>query len=289
MKTERTDRTDRADQKTERERRFWDERRGTVRSRKGGWKLGKDVTIHGHSLINELIGSASWFQVWLLSITGRLPERRFADWCEGVWLCLSYPDPRIWCNQVSALAGTLRCTPVAATSAAAMTSDALRYASWAALHTAEFIRDALKRRNESARSIEELLASQRSDEKGCPQVPGYSRPIAVGDERLSALMRLVHQHGFSVGPHLSLGFEIHAYLKEKHHEQMNAGGFISAFLLDQGMSPQEIYRFYSMGAQAGAIACYVDTFEREGESFMPMRCDDFEYRGAPRRELPKKR
>ncbi|MEJ2200586.1 MAG: hypothetical protein P8X63_06185 [Desulfuromonadaceae bacterium] len=70
---------------------FWDSRRGVIRSRKGGWKMGQGVFSHGFNLLEELVGEHSYFQVMLLHATGRMPERRFADWLEAAFICLSWP------------------------------------------------------------------------------------------------------------------------------------------------------------------------------------------------------
>lgn len=265
---------------------LWDAHRGVIRSRKGGWRIGQGVTIHGRSLFDELMGSASWFQVWLLSITGRMYERAVADLCEACWLCLSYPDPRIWCNQVSALAGTTRCSPVAALSAATLTADSLLYGGWAISLSARFFADTLAQRRASGAPLEQLLRGVRVNAWGRPVIPGFHRPVAVGDERVAVLRRLVDQLGLVPGEHVELALEIHAYLHERHGEEINSGGYMAAMLLDLGLSPDEQYRVLSVGIAAGAMACYVDTMEREAESFLPMRCDDVDYQGPAPRPFP---
>jgi hypothetical protein len=267
---------------------LWDRNRGVIRSRKGGWKVGQGVTIHGRSLFDELMGSASWFQVWLLSITGRMFERRVADLCEACWLCLSYPDPRIWCNQVSALAGTMRCTPVAALSAGTLTADSLKYGGWAVSLSARFFGDTLAQRRASGAPLEQLLRAMPVNAAGCPAIPGFHRPVALGDERVAVLGRVLCQLGLAEGEHLRLALEIHAYLKEHHGEEINSGGYIAAALLDLGLSAGEQYRFFSMGAAAGAMACYVDAMDREAESFLPMRCADVDYQGPAPRPFPQR-
>jgi hypothetical protein len=265
---------------------LWDEQRGVIRTTKGGWQINKGVTIHGHSLLDTLLPECSWFQVWILSITGRLPERRLADWTESVWMCMSYPDPRIWCNQVSSLAGTMKCSPVAAASAASMTSDALRYASWAALHAAQWFEENLPRRL-NGESVETILSSRPKNAKGCPQVPGFSRPVAVGDERIPVIEKQRIRYGYERGANLTFAYEIHHYLKEHFNEEINGGGYAPAFMLDQGFSSEEIYRFYSMGIQAGAMACYVDAYDKPAETFLPMQCSDINYEGPAHRKFPK--
>jgi len=263
----------------------WDEYRGIIKTTKGGWKIGNGISIHGHSLLDELVPNCSWFQIWILSVTGKLPERRLADWTETVWSCLSYPDPRIWCNQVAALAGTSRCSPVSATSAAVMTSDAMLYASWAAKHAAKFFEDTLPLWT-SGKTIEEILSSRPMNSKGCPIVPGFSRPVANGDERIPLVEKQTLRFGFEKGICLQYAYTIHHYLKQNFNEEINGGGYVPAFLLDQGMTPEDIYNFYSMGVQAGAMSCFIDAKLRPPEAFLPMKCDDIEYVGINFRTYP---
>jgi citrate synthase len=264
---------------------FWDAQRGVIRSRKGGWRIGKDVVLHGHSLFNELMGGASWCQVWLLSITGRLIERRLADYCEAFWMTMSFPDPRIWCNQVSALSGTMRCGPVAGVSSGTLTSDSLQYAGWAISLSADFLIGARSREAEPEFSIATFLESLPRNAAGCPVMPGYSRPVALGDERVAVLHRLLTAAGIPVGGHLRLALALHQALHAGYGEQINAGGFMAAFLLDQDFTPAQIYAFFSIAVQAGAIACYIDALDRPAESFLPMRCDDVDYQGTPPRSI----
>src|SRR5262245_12968829 len=123
---------------------FWESLRGNVRSRVGGWKIGGGVTIHGRQLFDELMsGEYSGAQVVTLSVTGKIPERRVADFLEIVWMVGAFPDPRIWCNQVAALAGTMRTSPFAASSAGVLTTDSLQYGGLAALYTAQFFEESM--------------------------------------------------------------------------------------------------------------------------------------------------
>jgi citrate synthase len=59
-----------------------------------------------------------------------------------------------------------------------------------------------------------------------------------------------------------------------------------AFLVDQGFTPQEIYRIFSISVNSGVTACYIEAAESSPESFLPLRCCDMDYQGHPPRELP---
>ena len=83
---------------------FWDARRNRIISRKGGWQVGRGVNAGGYSLLDDLALNKGFFEVLYLHVCGRLPERRLARWLEASFICLSFPDARIWCNQIGALA-----------------------------------------------------------------------------------------------------------------------------------------------------------------------------------------
>ena len=87
---------------------FWDQRRNRIRTRKGGWRIGGGISVHGYSLLEDLVGRRSFFEVLYLEVAGKLPDPRLARWLEASFLCLAFPDPRIWCNQIGALAGSAR-------------------------------------------------------------------------------------------------------------------------------------------------------------------------------------
>jgi hypothetical protein len=77
-----------------------DTRRGKIISGTGGWFPGKGVFSHGYSMLDELVGEKSYFQILILNATGKMVSRELAYWVECIYGCLSWPDPRIWCNQI---------------------------------------------------------------------------------------------------------------------------------------------------------------------------------------------
>jgi hypothetical protein len=268
---------------------FWDRRRGIIRSRKGGWVIGKAVYNHGYSVMDELVGKASFFQVLFLNVTGRLPDRRLADWLEACFVCLSWPDPRIWCNQIGTLAGCLRASPVAAVSAAALASDSRLYGPGTALAATTFICNAATKKRAGigvAEIVHQYLASQRSLGHPHPLIVGYGRPIATGDERIIALERVAKDLGFGVGEHLALAYAVEKVMVSNYGESMNMAGYCSAFLTDQGYSAAEIYRLFSLCVNAGVHACYAEAADQAAESFLPLRCEDVDYCGKQPRSVP---
>ena len=266
---------------------YWDKRRGKITSSKGGWKIGQGVFNHGYSMMDDFVGKTTYMQVVMLNATGRLPERRLADWMEAVFICLSWPDPRIWCNQIGALAGTTQTSVMAATSAGTLATDARAYGVRPLLDGLAFIQQAFHE-FEAGTSVEEIVLSGNRVRKGKPEIMGYARPIAKGDERIPAMVRVSEQLGFQSGEHVALAFSIEDYLSKNFDESMNINGYVSAFLSDQGYSPEECYRMFSTLVASGVTACYVDTRDKVPNSFLPLRCDDIVYEGKSVRAVPEK-
>ena len=86
--------------------RLWDDNCGTFSSNKGGWIMGEAIHNHGYSMMEDLVGEKSFFQVLVLNITGRLIDENLAKWIEASFIWRSWPDPRIWCNKIGSLTGT---------------------------------------------------------------------------------------------------------------------------------------------------------------------------------------
>ncbi len=264
---------------------FWDERRGKIQSKKGGWVVGKGVFNHGYSMMDDLVGKVSYMQVVVLNATGRMPERAVADWFEAAHICMSWPDPRIWCNQIGALGGTTRTSVVAATTAGILAADAKSYGSKPLLQGVRFIQAALHD-NHRGVSPEEIVSNECAKHRGKPNITGYARPLAKGDERVVALERVQKVLGLPVGEHLQLALQIEIILLRNFDEGMNVNGYASAFLSDLGYTDEEIYRIFALVVNSGVTACYVDTHDKAPDAFFPLRCADIEYTGKMRRPVP---
>ncbi len=266
---------------------FWDQKRGKIFTRKGGLVISKAaVYTHGYNLLDDLMGEISYLQLLVLNATGRIPERRLADWLEAYFFCGNYPDARIWCNHIGSLAGTLGTSPVAGTCAGVLASDSRLYGPGAVPGSVKFITDALIKKKKGYSAEEIVRAHPRRRPDGTPMISGFNRPVASGDERIPALERITARLGFQRGEHLTLAFEIEGFLSRKYNEYMNSGGFRSAFLSDQGFSAKEIYRILSMMLSTGVTACHAEAADHSGESFFPLRCEDIDYHGNPPRALP---
>ncbi|MFC1512993.1 hypothetical protein ACFL5J_00930 [Thermodesulfobacteriota bacterium] len=263
----------------------WEHNRGFIRTRKGGWIPGKAVYNHGYSMMDDLIGKTSFFQVLLLNITGQLPERRLADWFEAVFSCMSYPDARIWCNQIGSLAGTVGASPLTGLTAGLLATDSSMYGVGPFVAGVKFIQDALVQQKKGL-SVDDIVTAHQRRPGSKPLITGYVRPIASGDERIEVLEQVAAGLGFAAGEHLVLAREIARFMEEKFNEGMNLNGYMSAFLSDQGFSLQEILRLVSAIAFAGIQACHAEAADNPAGTFFPLQCEDIDYTGHGERPVP---
>jgi citrate synthase len=264
---------------------LWDERRGKIQSKKGGWIVGKGIFNHGYSMMDDLVGKVSYMQVMALNATGRLPERPVADWLDAIHICLSWPDPRIWCNQIGALGGAMRASVLASTTAGVLAADAKSYGSKTLIQGVRFIQAALLDFKRGL-SVDEIIRNECAKHRGKPHIMGYARPLAKGDERVVAMGRVQQELGLPSGEHLQLARQIEQSLLRDFDESMNIGGYISAFLSDLGYTDEEVYRIFAVLVTSGVTACYVDTRDKAPDAFLPLRCADIEYTGKLARPVP---
>jgi citrate synthase len=264
---------------------YLNQQRGKIISNTGGWFPGKGVFSHGYSMLEELVGEKSYFQILILNATGKLVSKELADWVEAIYGCLSWPDPRIWCNQIGALAGAARTSVVAATTLGSLAADSRSYGPYTLLDGLRFIQDA-RVQNLAGANAEEIVRRITAANRGKPYIVGYIRPIAKGDERLEAMERYAKKLGFTIGPHLILAYDIEKVLLREFDEGMNINGYMSAFLSDQGFTPEEVYQMFAVMVASGVTACYLDTYRRPPDTFLPLQCDDIDYQGPAPRSVP---
>ncbi len=262
---------------------FWDKNRNLIRSRVGGFRLTGEVNLRGLDLI-EYIESHSYFQVLMLSVTGRQIERNIADWVEVLFACLSYPDARIWCNNIAALGGDAKASIVGSAAAGIMAADSAMYGSRPILGSMAFLEEAL-RKHVDGYSVSEIVEEQIKLRRGKFAIVGFSRPLASGDERVELLRNKARSLNMKPGPHEKLAMDIHDYASGRYQESINMNGFIAAVSLDQEFCAKEVYQLSAAGVLAGLEACFVDYQDRPIGAFLPMRCDDVRYEGAEKRSL----
>ncbi|WP_076420461.1 hypothetical protein [Colwellia sp. UCD-KL20] len=256
----------------------WEHYHGRIVSARGGWKIGEGVQCCGYDMMEDLVGKKSYMQVVILNATGRLPSKALADWIEAIHICLSWPDPRIWCNRIGALAGSARTTAVAASTLGVLAADSKSYGIKPLISGVGFIQYAHKEITKGI-SIDDFIINEVKKNGGKPYLMGYIRPIAKGDERIPAMEKVTKDLNFTIGKHLSLAYKIEEHLNKKFDETMNVNGYVSAFLSDQGYSAEEVYRIFSSLVISGVTACYTDTRERVKGGFSPLKTSDVTYTG----------
>ncbi len=262
---------------------YWDSYRNRIRSKAGGFTLNGDVTLRGEDLI-KYIEDHSYFQVLILAVTGRHVSKNIADWVEVLFSCLSYPDARIWCNNIAALGGDSKCSIVGATAAGILAADSSLYGSRPILGSMAFLETAYKD-HQTGLSAKEIVEQHLASNKGRFSIVGFSRPLATGDERVELLRSKARALSMLKGPHEELAMAIHSYASQQYGESINMNGFIAAVSLDQQFTAKEVYQLSAAAVLSGVEACFVDYEERPIGTFLPQRCDDVEYIGPAKRSL----
>ncbi len=264
---------------------IWETRRHRVVTRKGGWRVGGGVRVGAYSLLDDMVGKHTFFELLILEVTDRLPPPALARWLETCFMCMSFPDPRIWCNQIGALAGTMRCAPGAAVTAGTLASDSVMYGPGPSHEACRFIAQATRDFREG-KSIESIVA-RCTTRGGRLRAPGYSRPIASGDDRVDAMRRAAAEFGLPEGQHMGVALQLDEYLRAHGTDSLNMLGYIAAFVMDSSLSVEEGYRLFTLSVNAGVHACYSEAADEPAGTFLPLRVDDVEYTGAPPRALPR--
>lgn len=263
---------------------YWNERQNKITTNIGKWLGGEDVKIREFSLFNDLFGKISYMQLIVLNITGRLISKELGTWLENHFMCLSYPDARIWCNQIGALAGTKQSSPTGATVAGLLSADSRAYGgAYSSYLAMQYIQEALKK-IKSGMTISDLI-NLAPLKHGKPALMGFVRPVDKKDERIIPHQNLAKSLGFKEGEHIKLAKEISLFLEKKYGSGINIGGYSAAFLSDQGFTPDECYQIKCISVNNGIVACYVDNLKHNNNEFLPLKCSDIEYTGKKIRKL----
>ena len=264
---------------------LWQQKRGNIVTSIGKWVGGDDVQVRQYSLLKDLFQQVSYMQLQVLNATGKLISPELGRWLENNFMVMSYPDARIWCNQVGAFAGTLKTSPTAATVAGCLAADSRVYGgSQTSEHAMRFIQQTLLK-YKAGQSIEALVAAAPV-KQGKPAIIGFARPVARTDERIAPHQQMTEALGFSKGEHMQLADLIAEHMQQHYGMGINIGGYTAAFMSDQGFSPEEVYRIKNLCVASGVTACYQDQLTEPEHSFLPWRCDDIEYQGHGPRPLP---
>ncbi len=264
----------------------FDKLRGAIYSTKGGWDIGGGIMTHGHSLLDEILGKCSVFQVIIMNVTGKLPERRLADFVEALFVCMSWPDSRIWCNKIGTFCAMTRTSATTAISAGGIAGDSTLYGAGTGYAVNTFIEKAYNTCvNPNTESVNTFIR-ENAYRSGRLFAPGFARPFVRGDERVPEMRRYARELGFEVGPYEKLANEIESVLNARDGEGLNLSGYIIVCLKDLGYNIKEIMGFSAACVTTGIYASYFEYIDRPPEAFLPLHVSDIEYVGELQREVP---
>lgn len=242
----------------------------------GGWlPLEGKVYLRGKDVLTEL-KDYRWHQYLLYGVTGNDSER-IARLFEGIWLIsCSFPDPRLWNNQVAALAGTTRSTGVLASAGALAVTEATIYG----LKPIKGVMDFLFRTAEKIKNGGRLEDIVKAELKKYRNIYGYGRPLRAQDERVVPLMEFARSVGSGKGYYTELAFKIDEYLSaSKYGYSINISGVAAALMADEGFTVNEHYHLATLAFTAGVIPCYIDAAGKPEGAFFPTRVSSVHYSG----------
>lgn len=241
--------------------------------------LTERVVMHGKDLHHEL-GDYEWLKLYLYSILGRDLEENAVRLLNTYWVGTSYPDPSIWPNHVTALAGTVRCTPSLALMAGLSISEASIYGRRPEVRALDFFYRAGRWVDEGG----ELTEFVEKEKTAGRILYGYGRPLANADERISYTLEKAKEYGLAGGRHLKMALDVYAYLNKTYGYSMNIAAIHAALAADIGFNRQEYLLFMSPCFIAGMVPCYQDARDRPEGSFFPVRCSNIAYGGVAKRD-----
>lgn len=249
-----------------------------LKTDKGKVFLTKRVVMRGKDLHHDL-DHLDWFAVHLFSITGREFTPNQLELLDYIWSSTGYPDPSIWPNNTSALAGTVRSTASLAMAAGLINSEASLFGGRPLRCAQDFFLRAKKRREKGV-SIESIVEDEIKENR---VIYGYGRPLASVDERVPHTLKKIRDLGFGDGECVKMSLEINDYLVRTKKIAMNIVALDGAIGADFGFTPDEFHLYMNLCFYAGQPPCYLDALERDQGTFFPIRCSNIKYIGNQRR------
>ena len=233
----------------------------------GGLFADGRVLLRGRNIFTQL-NHDTWMELLLFGVTGK-KDPKLARLIEAIWvICTSYPDPRIWNNRVSALAGTTRSTGVLATAGALAVTEANIYGSRAILGASDFLYRAEKQL-QSTKNLDEIV---RAELKKFRSVYGFGRPVLGEDERVKPMMDFANSKGFGTGKYIRLVFDLDDYFKKSRYKyRVNIAAVTGGLLADAGLSPRDFYDMTTLAFTGGYIPCYADSVKKPEGALFPLR------------------
>ncbi len=241
----------------------------------GGWFPGETVVLRGKDVFKDL-NNSSWMEYLLFASTGK-KSPKIARLMEGMWvICTSFPDPRIWNNRVSALAGTARSTGALAAAASVAVTEATIYGLKPIKGATDFLYRADKRLAKGE-TLEQII---RAELKQYRSVYGYGRPLVTADERVEPMMEFARSIGCGEGKYIKLAFDVAEYLAASRFKyQINIAAVCAGLLADEGLSPMDFYHMATLAFTAGSMPCFIDASNQQEGCFFPLRTSRLNFTG----------
>lgn len=240
---------------------------------------GERVVFRGQDLHVDL-KDLSWMELYIFGITGRRFTPTQIKVLNAIWVYTSYPDPRIWNNRVTALAGTARSTGALGIGAAVAVSEASIYGRRPDIRAIDFFQRA-KQRLDAGEKLIALIEEELRRYRG---IAGYGRPLTRTDERIPHMQALLRETGMDGDPYVRLCFDIEkALLDCRLRMHMNIAALYAAVALELGFTPRQYYLFMVPCFVAGMAPCFIEASEKSEGTFFPLRCDRLVYEGRPPR------
>ena len=242
---------------------------------------GDRVVLRGKDLFSEL-KNLSWMQMLLYGITGREFSAEESKLIEQIWkIGASYPDPRIWNNRVSSLAGTVRSTATLSVGASIAVSEAKIYGQRPVIGSLDlFYR--VQAKLDNGEKLNNILQNELSVYRS---LPGFGRPIEQQDERLQPLLNCAKNLQLSDGKYVKLVYEVERALHKLNIRfKMNVAALAAALVADLRLSTEEYKNLMCICFSAGNIFCYLDASRKKEGTFFPLRCDRIIYEGVDLRQ-----
>lgn len=251
--------------------------RNRIISSKGGWILGKEVHNQGYSMLEDFMGELTYMQVLIFNATGKMVDKDISDFVDNFYISMSWPDSRVWCNQIAALGGNNNVDIISSVSSAIMSSSSIYYGVKSLHIIYEFIESTYKEL-QSGKKIEEIINNRE-------KFPGFTRPIVSGDQRVYNLERVRKKNSIKIGEYLKFVLLFDSKLSEHKNLNINIGAYTISVLMDLGFTKAECEAILANMVYSGALSCHIEYKKLPSGHYLPLQCNDVIYSGRSYRKL----
>lgn len=239
--------------------------------------VGERAVLHNQDLLNDL-ADLEWMGLHFYAVTGRRADENKLRMMMNVWTGCSYPDPRIWNNRISALAGTARSTASLALGAATAVSEATIYghrANKKCIHM-------LLRAHQAVTAGQDLEDFINTELEAGRKFYGYGRPTVNSDERIAPLVQLLKQFNLWDNEFIQLTFKLNAHLENKKNLTLNLTGLCAGIGAMLELDPIEYHAFLTPAFNIGFMPCYLDALKKPQGTLFPIPCERIHFKGNRR-------